>query len=161
MIFSSRVFSGITLLAGSGVFWIVQDGCGNTLCSSAGVNFGKSCKNAASYCSIEGSINDFEMVCRERCTDDGKFKGLSDCASCTNSTVYGTGCSAGFKIDNSAMDYFTCTTLSTTNPGGEGVSNCTQRDCGRSFNRTFDCYDLNGGSSGSGSMGSGGSPISR
>lgn len=67
------------------------------------------------------------------------FHGTYDCTklygSCTNSTVYGTGCSPYLTTD-----YFNCTSIDTTYPGGTNdVWNCTQSVCGSSLNVTVDC----------------------
>lgn len=138
MIFSSRVFSGITLLAGSGVFWIVQDGCGfYTTCSPVTTAYGKTCDTMGT-CKDQGSINNFEEVCSKECIySDRSFYEYNDCSSCTISTVYGTICEKDTTIDSGPV-FYTCSTLYAEHPGGD-VFTCRQKVCGSLFDKIYDC----------------------
>jgi hypothetical protein len=140
--FSPRVFSGITLLAGSGVFWI---GCGKScknLDKPFDFKYGLQCPPTDQTCEETGTIDEFDKVCQTECktqeigaNEVNNYFGA--CISCTISTVYGTRCERDTTIDSETV-FYTCSTLSTENPGGD-VFTCTRKVCGLLFDKIYDC----------------------
>jgi hypothetical protein len=157
MFFSSRILSGISLLAGSCLFWIVQDGCDKysqetlpgtvnpLICTSVTRGYGNSCDSVEDNCDAEGTVDDFDEICTERCVQNNQFYRYTGCSSCTSdSVVFGTEC-VSFSLDNSKTDFFNCTSLSNTNSSGTAAFTCKQKICGSAFNYTIDCISQSTG----------------
>ena len=139
---NSRILSSIAIIVGSGTFWIVQDGCQNSVsvptCSTVSpAGYGKTCTN--SKCTAQGSIDDFDGICTTECKTGDSFTRYEGCSVCTHTTVYGTSCEPSSLIPGSTTKQFPCSSTNQTNPGGKGVFTCSQKDCGTSFNYTIDC----------------------